>query len=78
MKGRGAPNPKPESKSRPKAGGADLGLRVTKYRLLGPDEVMRVGDQYLTDDAETWDEVKGWPIGMKWRPYSFQPVRRAL
>jgi hypothetical protein len=51
---------------------------ITRFRLLNRNEKIQSGDEFLTDDAETWAEVTGFPVGMNYDPAAFQPIRRAL
>jgi len=62
---------------RPEVGNVER-LVMPKYRLVGHGEVINLGDQCLGDDCETWVDISGAFIGMKWNAFSFQPARRAV
>lgn len=49
-----------------------------RYRLLTQGEAIQVGDQHLSDDAETWSAVPPHACGMAYRPAVLMPVRRPL
>ena len=49
------------------------------YRLLGQDESIQIGDEFLNDDCETWTVIKeksthGFVIGYKCK--NLKPFRR--
>jgi hypothetical protein len=56
----------------------------SRFRLLCDTDTIKIGDELLLDDAETWERIDGGPsVAEHWiigRPYStvfFQPMRRA-
>jgi len=51
---------------------------VAKYRLLRRDDKIERGDQILLDDCETWGELVGWEVGVRYNPAFFVPVRRPV
>ncbi|MEL7396992.1 MAG: hypothetical protein AAFN44_11515 [Pseudomonadota bacterium] len=46
------------------------------YRLLEQGEEIQEGDQPLDDDCESWNELVGWEIGMRYNVYALKPIRR--
>ena len=46
------------------------------YLPLKIDERIQVGDEFLNDEGG-WEIIeRGWPIGARWNPYVFVPLRR--
>lgn len=48
------------------------------YRLLTEGDLIERGDQPLLDDCESWGELSGWEIGMRYKQSVLVPMRRAL
>jgi hypothetical protein len=48
------------------------------YRLLTRHDVIREGDEVISDDTLSWLPLVGWEIGLPYRPELYQPARRRL
>lgn len=48
------------------------------WRLLRDGEPIQKGDQPLADDCETWIELAGWEVGMRYTPHVLKPMRRRV
>ena len=46
------------------------------YRLLTDGDIIERGDQPLLDDCESWGELSGWEIGMRYKQSVLVPMRR--
>ncbi len=51
-------------------------VREAKYRFLHQGEMIKSGDEFLEDDAETWTPAKGVWIGVHCSTQVMMPIRR--
>lgn len=58
-----------------------------KYQLLTQSDVIEDTDEFLLDDAETWEPLNDghpptvgsrWMVGKRYDPRVFQPMRRPI
>lgn len=50
-----------------------------QYRLLVSGDIVVRGDEWLQDDAETWEPTPAWAVGMRYAPGpAMLPARRKV
>ena len=78
--------PSVEASPEQQAPQGSLGVAAgSRFRLLGSNDTIQIGDEFLSSDCVTWERVKGgptigehWMIGCKFNPSFFAPHRRQI